>query len=74
MSLKLIDHSELLNSSFEVFVVQRRDIKFRVYSYVIVALEMGPLQLTVTWYKIRHSREQATLWAIQNKENSNLTG
>ena len=35
---------------------------------------MDPLQLTVTWYKIRHAREQATHWDIQNKENSNLTG
>ena len=35
---------------------------------------MGPLQLTVTWYKIRHAGEQAAHWDIQNKENSNLTG
>ena len=35
---------------------------------------MDPLQLTVTWYKIRHAGEQATHWDIQNKENSSLTG
>ena len=28
---------------------------------------MGPLQLTVTWYKIRHVGTQATHWDIQNK-------
>ena len=31
---------------------------------------MGPLQLAVTWYKIRHAGEQATHWDIQNKENA----
>ena len=34
---------------------------------------MGPLQLAVTWYKIRHAGEQATHWVIQNKENANLS-
>ena len=34
---------------------------------------MGPLQLAVTWYKIRHAGEQATHWDIQNKENANLS-
>ena len=33
---------------------------------------MGPLQLAVTWYKIRHAGEQATHWDVQNKENANL--
>ena len=28
---------------------------------------MGPLQLAVTWYKIRHAGEQAAHWNIQNK-------
>ena len=31
---------------------------------------MGPLQLTVTWYKIHHTGEQATHWDTQNKETS----
>ena len=31
---------------------------------------MGPLQLTVTWYKIRHAGEQATHLDIQNKATS----
>ena len=35
---------------------------------------IGPLQLTVTWYRICHAGEQATHWDIQNKENSSLTG
>ena len=35
---------------------------------------MGPLQLTVTWYKIHHVGEQATHWDIQNKENSSVIG
>ena len=34
---------------------------------------IGPLQLAVTWYKIRHAGEQATHWDIQNKENANLS-
>ena len=34
---------------------------------------MGPLQLAVTWYKIRHAGEQATHWDVQNKENANLS-
>ena len=34
---------------------------------------MGPLQLAVTWYKIRHAGEQAPHWDIQNKENANLS-
>ena len=40
-----------------------------------VGTEMGPLQLTVTWYKIHyhHAGEQAALWDIQNKESSSLT-
>ena len=32
--------------------------------------QMGPLQLAVTWYKIRHAREQAVHWDIQNKATS----
>ena len=28
---------------------------------------MGPLQLAVAWYKIRHAGEQAVHWDIQNK-------
>ena len=31
---------------------------------------MGPLQLAVTWYKIRHAGEQAVHWDIQNKATS----
>ena len=31
---------------------------------------MGPLQLVVTWYKIRHAGEQAVHWDIQNKATS----
>ena len=31
---------------------------------------MGPLQLAVTWYKIRHAGEQAAHWDIQNKATS----
>ena len=34
---------------------------------------IGPLQLAVTWYKIRHAGEQATHWDIQNKANANLS-
>ena len=34
---------------------------------------MGPLQLTVTWYKLHLAGEQATHWDIQNKRNSNLS-
>ena len=35
---------------------------------------MGPLQLTVTWYKVHHAGEQVAHWDIQNKENLSLTG
>ena len=31
---------------------------------------MGPLQLAVTWYKIRHAGDQAVHWDIQNKATS----
>ena len=31
---------------------------------------MSPLQLAVTWYKIRHAGEQAVNWNIQNKATS----
>ena len=31
---------------------------------------MGPLQLAVTWYKLRHAGEQAVHWDIQNKATS----
>ena len=31
---------------------------------------MGPLQLAVTWYKIRHAGEQAIHWDVQNKATS----
>ena len=33
-------------------------------------MPMGPLQLAVTWYKIRHAGEQAVHWDIQNKATS----
>ena len=36
--------------------------------------KMGPLQATVTWYKLHHAWMQASHWDIQNKENSKLTG
>ena len=39
-----------------------------------VELIIGPLQLTVTWYKIHHAGDKAMDWDIQNKENSSLTG
>ena len=29
---------------------------------------MGPLQLAVTWYKIRHAGEQATHWTSKTKK------
>ena len=29
---------------------------------------MGPLQLAVTWYKIRHAGEQATHWGSKTKK------
>ena len=32
-----------------------------------IGLVMGPLQLTVTWYRIRHAGEQATHWDILDK-------
>ena len=35
-----------------------------------VTLGMGPLQLAVTWYKIRHAGEQAVHWDIQTKATS----
>ena len=35
---------------------------------------MGPLQIMVSWDRMRHAGEQAARWDIQNKENSNLTG
>ena len=34
------------------------------------ACGMGPLQLAVTWYKIRHAGEQAVHWDTQNKATS----
>ena len=34
------------------------------------SVRMGPLQLAVTWYKIRHAGEQAVHWDIQNKATS----
>ena len=40
----------------------------------ILRVLMGPLQLTVIWYKIHHAGEQAMHWDIQNKENSHVTG
>ena len=40
---------------------------------IALARSIGPLQLAVTWYKIRHAGEQATHWDIQNKENANLS-
>ena len=38
----------------------------------MIVFAFGPLQLAVTWYKIRHAVEQAMHWDIQNKENANL--
>ena len=35
-------------------------------------LQMGLLQLTITWYRVRRVGEQASHWDIQNKENSSL--
>ena len=38
--------------------------------HVVFSTAMRPLQVTITWYKIRNDGEQATHWDIQNKENS----
>ena len=35
---------------------------------VVFQKPMGPLQLAVTWYKIRHAGEQATHWDIKTKK------
>ena len=40
------------------------------YPLVCKMVRMGPLQLAVTWYKIRHAGEQAVHWDIQNKATS----
>ena len=34
---------------------------------------IGPLQDTITWYKIRHTGMQTVHWDIQNKEDSRLS-
>ena len=33
----------------------------------------GPLQDTITWYKIRHTGTQTAHWDIQNKEDLSLS-
>ena len=50
------------------------DRKVQTKPIMYLVSDMGPLQLTFTWYKILHAGEQATHWDIQNKENSNLNG
>ena len=34
---------------------------------------IGPLQDTITWYKIRHTGTQTSHWDIQNKEGLSLS-
>ena len=46
-------------------------MSFRQAVYCVRRIKMASLQLTVTWYKIRHAGEQATHWDVQNKENAN---
>ena len=36
------------------------------------SLLIGPLQDTITWYKIRHTGTQTAHWDIQNKEDISL--
>ena len=51
-------------------------LRFIIYPIVLFSVKivtMGPLQLAVTWYKMRHAGEQATHWDIKNKENANLS-
>ena len=36
-------------------------------------LSIGPLQDTITWYKIRHVGTQTAHWDIQNKEDLSLS-
>ena len=39
-------------------------------SIILSDVAAGPLQLTVTWYKIHLAGEQATQWDIRNKATS----
>ena len=41
-----------------------------VHPQIEYSAAMGPLQLAVTWYKIRHAGKQAVYWDIQNKATS----
>ena len=41
-----------------------------IHSFIYMFDKMSPLQLAVTWYKIRHAGEQAVHWDIQNKATS----
>ena len=58
-----------------IFVDAGRWTDVRSKFHVMLNLvSVGPLQLTVTWYKIHLDVEQVAHWDIQNKENSCLTG
>ena len=53
--LNRVIHECIANSSLAPLVPTQNDFKEQL---------MGPLQLTVTWYKIHHAEEQATHWDI----------
>ena len=40
---------------------------------VWVKERIGPVQNTITWYKIRHTGTQTAHWNIQNKEDLSLS-
>ena len=46
------------------------DLKYGGLNLIDIETSMGPLQLAVTWYKIRHAGEQAVHWDIHNKATS----
>ena len=48
----------------------KQRLYFTIFMSSVLCRPMGPLQLAVTWYKIRHAGEQAVHWDIQNKATS----
>ena len=63
-----LNHSA--TTTLDGFIGNQRKFAWQQKCICIVVGLMDPLQLAVTWYKIRHAGEQAVHWDIRNKATS----
>ena len=60
----------ILNTDLVTRSIMASDHSLESAHEISVAMVMGPLQLTVTWYTIHHATEQVAHWDIKKKATS----